>query len=220
MGNAFPYPDRRQGDISHYRNGNNIRPVRAGSTTQVLGWSSDGTPLAVSLTTAFIPDRTRNFFIPAKAFDATGEGTPDLAVRGSTTYQTVNAWAFDGANDESITTSYLMPADYTTLAALTPTLHWAASTADAGNVHWQILIGSLAAGDLYDEAIASQSDTVVAASATATKYQASALNTVTPTNLTDFLRVVVRRNASAVNDTYNAHDAHFMGISFSYTADM
>lgn len=160
---------------------------------------------------------TRYIWLPASAFIAV-EGSPALAGVGSSAngYEKMPAWAMDGASAETVMTVIRMPADWDA-GAVTPTLHWAPSDGNAGNVRWQVLPAYIAAADQIDEANAATLLSIVASPAVADQStESGGFTTFTPN--TPVARVAVRRDGGDATDTYDAHDAWFYGLLLAYTA--
>lgn len=189
------------------------------STGLQAGQLGDSAFAAGALTKASIANRSRTIWLPAQVFTASGEGTPDLAVRGAGAgaYERMTMWAFDGSTEESILTVFYMPADWAA-GSITLAHIFAPSTADGGNVMLQMLNTPLTGANLIDATLVTNDVQTTAVGSTAKALGSVATAAFTPTQ--SFNRLTIRRTGSQANDTYNAHDLWYAGALITYTADM
>lgn len=166
-------------------------------------------------------DRTRRVWLPAKAFIDGLTGTPLYQSTGGVNV-TFDNWALDGTADEAVNVVTQMPADWD-LGNVTPSIFWAPSDTNTGNVNWIVRITSIAAGEAMNTALESTSGAQTSA-ASGTQYAITVKNMTTMAagtgTVSSLLRILVYRFSSDAADTYNAHDALFVGLMLEYTADM
>lgn len=166
-------------------------------------------------------DRTRRVWLPAKSFIDGLNGTPAYQTTGTANVSFDN-WALDGTADESVNIVMQMPADWD-LGNVTPSIFWAPSDTNTGNVNWVVRITSIASGEAMNSALESTSGAQTSA-ASGTQYALTVKNmgAVAPGTGTasPLLRILVYRFSSDAADTYNAHDALFVGMMLEYQADM
>ncbi len=180
---------------------------------------SDGTDtFRGTISAAYIDNRTRYVWIGAAGNWTIDQGTPLLATHGSggALFQ-APVWEFDGTARESITTTWYMPADWNS-GSITVDIYWAPSDNNTGNVFWDVDGAGIAAGQQFDQAPEFDTQAVSAAGGTAEALIIWTSAAFTPD--APFVRFIVIRLADVVTDTYNAHDAWFLGLKINYTADM
>ncbi len=196
----------------------NIVPMK-GTANQVLAWDANGVAGAVSLDSSYLTDRGRSVWIGATSFGI-DTGTPLLAVHGSAgTLTQVPVWEFDGTAREAITTTIEMPTDWN-LGQVSFRLYWAPSDANTGNVFWDVDGAPLIDGTQIDVTPDFDTQATSAAPGIAEQltFHTTALVTITATG--GLIRIIVIRLADLASDTYNGHDAWFLGLRVSYTAVM
>ena len=155
-------------------------------------------------------DQTRSVSIPPSAMSAIF-GTPDLAVRGSTTYL---AWAFDKDVVEVIETWFQIPQDY--VSGFAVNLYFTNLGAGSGNIVWYVALNNIAiAGNL-----ASLGVTVNTATAPSLDALSILTHTATLPNAaaaSQSVQIAIGRIGNDAADTLG-NDAGLVGIAVSYTA--
>lgn len=182
-------------------------------TTVLFNVDQDGN---LSLAGTITAPRTRSFFLDATRFMA-GDGTPDLAIRGSTAnaYEKAPAWAFDPAALESILTTFSMPADWNN-GAIRLYAYWAPSTTNNGNVFWNFVAAGIASATQIDQALEMNFNPgVQAASGTAENLHIKDMGSLTPDSA--LIRLAAARQGADGADTYTG-DAWLLGVLVEYTA--
>jgi hypothetical protein len=197
------------------------KPTVAG---QVLGYSSITPPVPgpVSLDNTYLASRARRVWLPASLFIDGLVGTPAYQSTGANSINFDN-WALDGTVDEAVNIAVQLPADWDMNPLVTPTIFWCPSDTNTGNVAWIVRITSIASGEAMNSALESTSGSLTSA-ASGTQYALTTKNmglmAAGTGTVSALLRILVYRFASDASDTYNAHDALFLGLMLEYTADM
>ncbi len=165
-------------------------------------------------------NRTRSIWLPPRVFGAT-QGTPVLVEFGSGADEASEAWAFDAAADESVSTTFELPADWVPGTGLGVYYRWAAATATSGNVLWYITFTSIIDGESIDKAVAYNPSGTSAASGTA-RARVTSGNLGIPAAYLQAggsNRIRVARLGSFAVDTMTG-DALLLGVLIEYSADM
>ncbi len=196
----------------------NIVPVKGGTNT-VFGWDANGIAGPVSLDSSWLTDRSRNVWLGATAW-VLEQGTPVLAVHGSAgaLFQ-APVWELDGTAREGVATVFLMPTDWN-LGTISFNIYWAPSDANTGNVFWDVVGAPIVDGSQIDDATVWTVQATSAAPGVAEQLTVLTTAAVTVTNTTGLIRLNLVRYADLASDTYNAHDAWFVGLRVNYTAVM
>lgn len=143
----FPFGDARRGDLVEYRGGGATRPVHAGTTTQALGWDSNGDPLAKSLDNTYLPNRTRRIPLVPAAYTAAAAITWAVDGHGSLN-QFPHIHFADAADNVLFYNGVPVPADDANLSAGDWTIKalWSSSVG-GNNVYIEaVAVGYLLAG--------------------------------------------------------------------------
>lgn len=166
--------------------------------------------------------RTRSVHIDINGFTSIF-GAAALAQVGSAAgvLDKTFAWAFDGASSETIQYRGLivLPADITSTSTITVRLHWAPSTAGAGNVYWRCEYAFIDADDQIDEGVAAAVNIQTATPAVADQRTTTDIATAAKAAGDILMKLNLARIGDDVLDTYNALDAWLVGVELRYTAD-
>lgn len=130
-------------------------------------------------------------------------------------------FAFDAAADESITTTFMVPDNWTAASDVTAKIFWAANDTNQTDVIWDIITVPLAEDEAAAGAGNTDSVTDTEVSATANDLNITAAVTIAASTewaAGDMVILRINRDADNVGDTLAA-DAIFLGLELTYTAD-
>ena len=172
------------------------------------------------------PGQTRSIYLPPQAFTLVqGAAAITNYAGGGNPYDISVGIAFDAAADEGVTTNLHLPQDFQTYRNIPKIrLHWAATTAGAGNVVWQIAVKyiteNVGAGDYWNGV----KDEIFTVTTPANGFaQLETYSDVAPGLQSALMaplnnvRLCVQRLGSAGGDTYAA-DVALFGVEIVYVS--
>ncbi len=220
-----PYRLEREAAESIRKRSKSGAHVPVKGTSQFAYWDANGVFGPHFLLQADIPelssinlaDRVRNCWIPASAWTLE-QGTPVLAVHGSAgALFKAPVWELDGTAREGVATTFYMPDGWNS-GSITVNVYWAPATTAVGNVFWDVVVGSLAAGSQIDDATITSTQGTSGAPGVAEQLVIFTTAAFTPAN--PLVRFNLVRYSDLATDTFDGVDAWFLGMKINYTADM
>lgn len=186
-------------------------PLRIGSLADYITIASDGL-----MTFAGNSRVKKHITIEASALKVPGANPPGAAVVGNFS---VLQFTGVGATVEQVFFEFHIPVDMDLTENLSVHIHWAPSTAAAGNVKWQLDWVAINSGELLTAGVTSTS-VVDATTSTQDELQESDDMTIASASLSaeDVIGIRIYRDPADVADTYAA-DASLVFVEFEYVSD-